>query len=208
MHTQCAWWLFVGRKFWLLMIGIGNARSLLFSCSLCLFSVSSIGDKKRAERAQLNSADGDTAEFHDQFYRDHKLLLVLFRALAVMPITRSAPGKPLSLGQRRCLLSTGRQPLHKSSLPFFTFTHHRKSVIPLEIIGHDLCHLLLHRNDHRRILCGKRTDSHTRRNEKIRWKDLRVHFCHIFGATLLGERFPFSFNKWINHQSFPFCIQK
>lgn len=27
-----------------------------------------------------------------QFYRDHKLLLVLFRALAVMPITRSMPG--------------------------------------------------------------------------------------------------------------------
>lgn len=28
-----------------------------------------------------------------QFYRDHKLLLILFRALAVMPIERSAPGK-------------------------------------------------------------------------------------------------------------------
>lgn len=28
-----------------------------------------------------------------QFYRDHKLLLVLFRALAVMPIERSSPGK-------------------------------------------------------------------------------------------------------------------
>lgn len=50
------------------------------------------GDKKRAERSQLNSADGDTGEEHDQFYRDHKLLLVLFRALAVMPITRSSPG--------------------------------------------------------------------------------------------------------------------
>lgn len=53
------------------------------------------GDKKRAERAQLNSADGDTGEFHDQFYRDHKLLLVLFRVLAVMPITRSSPGKSI-----------------------------------------------------------------------------------------------------------------
>lgn len=53
------------------------------------------GDKRRAERATLNSADGDTGEFHDQFYRDHKLLLVLFRALAVMPITRSSPGKSL-----------------------------------------------------------------------------------------------------------------
>jgi gustatory receptor len=50
-------------------------------------------EKERAIRAQLNSADGDTAEEHDQFYRDHKLLLVLFRALAVMPITRSSPGK-------------------------------------------------------------------------------------------------------------------
>lgn len=49
-------------------------------------------EKRRHERAQLNSADGNTAERHDQFYRDHKLLLVLFRALAVMPIERSAPG--------------------------------------------------------------------------------------------------------------------
>lgn len=49
-------------------------------------------EKDRAIRAQLNSANGDTAEIHDQFYRDHKLLLVLFRALAVMPITRSSPG--------------------------------------------------------------------------------------------------------------------
>ncbi|XP_055532855.1 gustatory and odorant receptor 22-like isoform X2 [Wyeomyia smithii] len=49
--------------------------------------------KERAIRAQLNSADGDTCETHDQFYRDHKLLLVLFRALAVMPILRSSPGR-------------------------------------------------------------------------------------------------------------------
>ena len=49
--------------------------------------------KERAVRAQLNSADGDTCETHDQFYRDHKLLLVLFRGLAVMPITRSVPGR-------------------------------------------------------------------------------------------------------------------
>ncbi|XP_058813315.1 gustatory and odorant receptor 22-like [Topomyia yanbarensis] len=49
--------------------------------------------KERAIRAQLNSADGDTCEIHDQFYRDHKLLLVLFRALAVMPILRSSPGR-------------------------------------------------------------------------------------------------------------------
>lgn len=44
-------------------------------------------------RDQLSSQDGDTCEIHDQFYRDHKLLLVLFRALAVMPILRSRPGK-------------------------------------------------------------------------------------------------------------------
>lgn len=50
-------------------------------------------EKERAARAQLNSADGPTAEKYDQFYRDHKLLLVLFRALAVMPITRSSPGQ-------------------------------------------------------------------------------------------------------------------
>ncbi|KXJ77253.1 gustatory and odorant receptor 22-like [Aedes albopictus] len=49
--------------------------------------------KERAIRAQLNSADGDTCELHDQFYRDHKLLLVLFRGLAVMPILRSSPGR-------------------------------------------------------------------------------------------------------------------
>lgn len=50
-------------------------------------------EKERVMRAQLNSQDGNTAEIHDQFYRDHKLLLVLFRLLAVMPITRSAPGR-------------------------------------------------------------------------------------------------------------------
>lgn len=61
---------------------------------------SSEGDKKRAERAELNSADGNTREFHDQFYRDHKLLLVLFRGLAVMPITRASPGKSLSMRHR------------------------------------------------------------------------------------------------------------
>ncbi|XP_055678123.1 gustatory and odorant receptor 22-like [Lutzomyia longipalpis] len=50
-------------------------------------------EKDRASRAQLNSANGDTVEIHDQFYRDHKLLLVLFRVMAVMPITRSQPGR-------------------------------------------------------------------------------------------------------------------
>lgn len=50
------------------------------------------GDRNRTERAKLSSADPNTAELHDQFYRDHKLLLVLFRVLAVMPVTRSSPG--------------------------------------------------------------------------------------------------------------------
>ncbi|KAJ2949104.1 hypothetical protein O0L34_g6044 [Tuta absoluta] len=49
-------------------------------------------DYEQDQRDLLNSQDGDTCEVHDQFYRDHKLLLVLFRALAVMPITRSRPG--------------------------------------------------------------------------------------------------------------------
>lgn len=52
-------------------------------------------EKERAIRSQLNSADGNTAEIHDQFYRDHKLLITLFQTLAVMPITRSAPGSQL-----------------------------------------------------------------------------------------------------------------
>lgn len=72
----------------LLFFHMKSPHQFILDCC-CLLE----GDKKRAERAQLNSADGDTAEFHDQFYRDHKLLLVLFRALAVMPITRSQPGK-------------------------------------------------------------------------------------------------------------------
>ncbi|GBP22349.1 Gustatory and odorant receptor 22 [Eumeta japonica] len=49
-------------------------------------------DYEQEARDKLSSQDGDTCETHDQFYRDHKLLLVLFRALAVMPITRSRPG--------------------------------------------------------------------------------------------------------------------
>lgn len=31
------------------------------------------------ERSQLNSADGHVIDEHDQFYRDHKLLLKLFQ---------------------------------------------------------------------------------------------------------------------------------
>lgn len=69
-------------------------------------------EKERILRNQLNSSDGVAVDLHDQvsdfiinqrpttstellfqFYRDHKLLLILFRVLAVMPIERSAPGK-------------------------------------------------------------------------------------------------------------------
>ncbi|XP_063536245.1 gustatory and odorant receptor 22-like [Cydia strobilella] len=49
-------------------------------------------DYEQEQRDMLSSQDGETCETHDQFYRDHKLLLVMFRALAVMPITRSSPG--------------------------------------------------------------------------------------------------------------------
>lgn len=75
-------------------------------------------EKERVLRSHLDSSNGDAVELHDQvnatrqypppsihllnwdkpctifqFYRDHKLLLILFRALAVMPIERSSPGK-------------------------------------------------------------------------------------------------------------------
>lgn len=97
-------WLWV--RFLLAMINGHNWRvivTIFFPFSSFFFSFQ--GDKRRAERATLNSADGDTGEFHDQFYRDHKLLLVLFRALAVMPITRSSPGKSMCrLGLFYCVV--------------------------------------------------------------------------------------------------------
>lgn len=34
-----------------------------------------------ADRARLDSADGRVIDEHDQFYRDHKLLLTLFRVI-------------------------------------------------------------------------------------------------------------------------------
>ncbi|CAH1113537.1 unnamed protein product [Psylliodes chrysocephalus] len=46
-----------------------------------------------ADRARLDSADGRVIDEHDQFYRDHKLLLTLFRILAVMPVQRGKIGK-------------------------------------------------------------------------------------------------------------------
>lgn len=41
-----------------------------------------------ADRSTLSSADGNVLEQHDQFWRDHKLLLKLFIFLGVMPVTR------------------------------------------------------------------------------------------------------------------------
>lgn len=64
------------------------------------------GDKRWAERAQLSSADANTAEDHDQFYRDHKLLLVLFRVLGVMPVTRSQPGGFIDVPPESRLVAT------------------------------------------------------------------------------------------------------
>ncbi|KAI8421933.1 hypothetical protein MSG28_009851 [Choristoneura fumiferana] len=66
-----------------------------------------ISGKEQEQRDMLSSQDGDTCETHDQFYRDHKLLLVLFRALAVMPITRSRPVATvvvLTVGYERILI--------------------------------------------------------------------------------------------------------
>ncbi|XP_063927825.1 gustatory and odorant receptor 22-like [Zophobas morio] len=46
-----------------------------------------------SKRAQLNSSDGHIIDKHDQFFRDHKLLLVLFRVLGVMPVQRGEIGR-------------------------------------------------------------------------------------------------------------------
>lgn len=45
------------------------------------------------DRSQLDSSDGHVIDEHDQFYRDHKLLLKLFQVLGVMPIQRGEIGK-------------------------------------------------------------------------------------------------------------------
>nr|AVH87320.1 gustatory receptor 5 [Holotrichia parallela] len=46
-----------------------------------------------SKRSQLSSADGNILDQHDQFYRDHKLLLKLFQVLGVMPIQRGQIGR-------------------------------------------------------------------------------------------------------------------
>nr|UNE74349.1 gustatory receptor 2 [Holotrichia oblita] len=45
------------------------------------------------KRSQLSSSDGNILDQHDQFYRDHKLLLKLFQVLGVMPIQRGQIGR-------------------------------------------------------------------------------------------------------------------
>lgn len=45
------------------------------------------------ERSKLDSSDGKVLDDHDQFYRDHKLLLLLFRVLGVMPVQRGQIGR-------------------------------------------------------------------------------------------------------------------
>lgn len=61
------------------------------------FNTLSVEERNREilkiQRAKLQSSNGDTVQAYDQFYRDHKLMLVLFRVLAVMPVIRDGPGK-------------------------------------------------------------------------------------------------------------------
>ncbi|KAF5308870.1 hypothetical protein FQR65_LT00570 [Abscondita terminalis] len=45
------------------------------------------------KRSMLKSSDGRTLDDHDQFYRDHKLLLKLFQVLGAMPIQRGEIGR-------------------------------------------------------------------------------------------------------------------
>ncbi|KAK4886234.1 hypothetical protein RN001_002505 [Aquatica leii] len=45
------------------------------------------------KRSMLKSSDGQVLDDHDQFYRDHKLLLKLFQVLGAMPIQRGVIGR-------------------------------------------------------------------------------------------------------------------
>lgn len=49
---------------------------------------SSARAKDISDRSKLSSADPNVLEEHDQFWKDHKLLLQLFIFLGVMPVTR------------------------------------------------------------------------------------------------------------------------
>ncbi|KAH1015695.1 hypothetical protein HUJ04_007039, partial [Dendroctonus ponderosae] len=46
-----------------------------------------------AKRFKLDENDGRNIDDHDQFYRDHKLLLILFKWMGVMPVERGEIGK-------------------------------------------------------------------------------------------------------------------
>ncbi|XP_031341556.1 gustatory and odorant receptor 22-like isoform X2 [Photinus pyralis] len=65
------------------------------------FHIPTIGKQPRGsaraqeiyKRSLLKSSDGQTLDDHDQFYRDHKLLLKLFQVLGAMPIQRGEIGR-------------------------------------------------------------------------------------------------------------------
>lgn len=118
-----------------------------------------IGDKKRVERAQLNSIDGIIEETHDQFYRDHKLLLVLFRALAVMPITRSSPGHYNVISLLKFVWELNLK-LHIIIVGKVTFSW--------KSLANCVCSFLLHCNDGNCVYRWTRTDSYTSNNNEIR----------------------------------------
>ncbi|XP_066151940.1 gustatory and odorant receptor 22-like isoform X1 [Euwallacea fornicatus] len=46
-----------------------------------------------SKRMKLDENDGRVMDEHDQFYRDHKLLLILFKWMGVMPVERGEIGK-------------------------------------------------------------------------------------------------------------------
>ncbi|CAO1351461.1 unnamed protein product [Diamesa hyperborea] len=87
-------------------------------------------DRERMRREELESSDGNTCDIHDQFYRDHKLLLVLFRVLAVMPITRSSPGKMTFSW--------------KSSASIYAFVFYLFATIIVVFVGHERIKILQH----------------------------------------------------------------
>ncbi|KAF7278942.1 hypothetical protein GWI33_007806 [Rhynchophorus ferrugineus] len=48
--------------------------------------------KEIAKRFTLDPNNGAVIDKHDQFYRDHKLLLILFKVMGVMPVERGEAG--------------------------------------------------------------------------------------------------------------------
>lgn len=108
-------------------------------------------EKERAIRSQLNSANGDTAEIHDQFYRDHKLLIKLFQTLAVMPITRSAPGDKFSSSYKlRQIMPSTKFPLTgritfswNSSATYYAIVFYVFTTIIVLVVGYERVQILL-----------------------------------------------------------------